>query len=75
MSKEEPYTPKVGDRIRITKSNENWAPGMDDFVGREVVVTSVHSSKNVKFEGDGNYFWNHVQGHFVPVPEESYQIY
>lgn len=57
---------KVGDWVTITKSNMNWALGMDAYVGKTVQIVS--SSKNyitkIRFVGDNGWVWAYENGHF-----------
>ena len=83
--KQEPYTPKAGDRVRITKSNVNWHPDMDEYVGKVVVVTAVVLERNgitvhiqfegIQFEGCGKWYWMYQCGHFEPYEELYYTLY
>ena len=59
---------KVGDWVEITKSNENWASAMDNFVGKKVQITDVwNNGWGIRFKEDSRRFsWNYYQGHFIP---------
>ena len=59
---------KVGDLVEITKSDFNWAPSMDKFVGKKVQITDVYNNGwSIKFKEDYDRFnWNYDQGHFIP---------
>ena len=65
--------PKVGDKVIITKSKENWATKMDKYNNTIQIVNSIHSENgsNLHFEGSYGYTWNFSQKHFrLATPEE-----
>lgn len=62
---------QVGDIVRITKSSGNWNKKMDDYVGREVVVTAVHSDSyagvKILFDRSGPWAWCSRNNHYVVI--------
>ena len=76
---------KVGDKVRITKSNTNWCCSMDEYHGKIVIVTEVlpyKSSYNkkymdtsqIKFENDGGHWWIESQKHFEII-NNNYELW
>jgi hypothetical protein len=69
-------TLKVGDKVRITKSDYNWIYRMDPYVGQVVkvidVVTSHKGETHIRFNDDGGHFWVYEHGHFVMVEQEKF---
>lgn len=73
---------KVGDWVKITKSDSNWNSQMDKFDGQIVQITSITSDNSIRFENDGTWQWEYKNNHFVKVdapttllsPEEQEQI-
>ena len=63
---------QVGDWVKITKSNTNWAYSMDNFVGKKVQITDVwNNGWGIRFNEDSNGFsWNYYQGHFIPCESQ-----
>ena len=58
---------KVGDWVEITKSDFNWAPSMDNFVGKKVQIIEVFNNGwSIQFKEYGGFSWNYDQGHFIP---------
>jgi hypothetical protein len=72
------YIPRVGDRVIITKSNENWCESMDRYDGVELTISSIgRYGDGAKFEevegADGIIFWtwNFRQGHFKLISKSE----
>jgi len=69
---------KVGDKVIITKSKDNWGNSMDRYDGKIVEITKVTNNDNIRFKGDDGWSWNYSNGHFQPVDNPSttdYEIY
>ena len=62
---------QVGDIVRITKSRDNWNSQMNDYVGREVVVTAVHPDPyegvRILFDRSGEWSWCSRNKHYVVI--------
>jgi hypothetical protein len=56
---------KVGDWVKITKSDSNWNSQMDKFDGQIVQITSITSDNSIRFENDGTWQWEYKNNHFV----------
>jgi hypothetical protein len=72
------YIPKVGDRVIITKSNENWCESMDKYVGLELTISSISPNGDfAQFEkakgtvGINMWTWNFRQGHFKLISKSE----
>ena len=66
---------KVGDWVEITKSDNNWASSMDDFIGKKVQITEVcNNGWSIKFKGDESFCWNYYEGHFIPCSPPKHLI-
>lgn len=73
---------KVGDWVKITKSDSNWNSQMDKFDGQIVQITYITSDNSIRFKNDGTWQWEYKNNHFVKVdgpkallsPEEQEQI-
>jgi hypothetical protein len=70
---------KSGDLVRITRSDRNWSPQMDAYVGRKFVVEYVREGQNtqgatqiVSFRNASreinNWSWVYEDGHFEVIP-------
>lgn len=62
---------KVGDWVEITKSDKNWASGMDKFVGRKLQIFSVSRngwSANFNDSELNLFTWTYYSGHFILYP-------
>jgi hypothetical protein len=75
------WEPSVGDWVVLTKSNINWAPEMDSFVGNCVKITNILDtfSKSIDFK-DRAYNWYFIHNHFrkaeeheIPISDNSYK--
>lgn len=65
--------PKVGDKVIITKSEENWISGMDEYNNTIQIVNSINSKTGtlLRFKRDDGWDWNFNQKHFrIATPEE-----
>lgn len=62
---------QVGDIVLITKSSENWNSHMNDYIGREVVVTAVHPDPyegvRILFDRSGGWSWCSRNKHYVVI--------
>jgi hypothetical protein len=56
---------KVGDWVKITKSDSNWNSQMDKFDRQIVQITSITSDDTITFENDGTWQWEYKNNHFV----------
>ena len=56
---------KVGDWVKITKSDSNWNSQMDKFDRQIVQITSITSDNSIRFENDGTWQWEYKNNHFV----------
>ena len=56
---------KVGDWVKITKSDSNWNSQMDKFDRQIVQITSITSDDTIRFENDGTWQWEYKNNHFV----------
>ena len=72
------YIPKVGDRVIITKSNENWCESMDRYDGVELTISSIGRYGDfAQFEkakgtvGINMWTWNFRQGHFKLINKKE----
>lgn len=68
---------KVGDLVKITKSNMNWTSGMDIYDGKVVKVIEVHDRNDrisIKFDVKNPYAWIYENGHFV-IFNSGYSFY
>lgn len=66
---------KIGDWVTITKSKQNWASGMNKFVGRKVQVEEVSYNGVIRFKEDDYWCWRYTDGHFTIEDEIVYEIY
>jgi len=80
IPKTDPEEFKVGDWVKITKSNKNWHRDMDKYIGKIVQITSVREAvykangQVVQFKDDKeDWTWSSGCDHFVKVsaPIES----
>lgn len=56
---------KIGDYVEITKSSNNWASEMDQYVGRVVELISTEGSNRFRIKEDGGrWIWVYGDGHF-----------
>jgi hypothetical protein len=73
------YKYKVGDKVQIIKSKENWCDYMDKFVGRIVEITNVndyYDEFQIKFKDHGGWTWTSYDKHFKLAKSEiNYEIY
>lgn len=61
---------KIGDWVKITKSEFNWSDQMDHFDGKIVQITDIvidceNDDICIKFENCGTWFWSYNDEHFV----------
>jgi hypothetical protein len=65
---------KVGDKVMITQSENNWCPEMDEFIGKLATLTRTKGSKGTHFGIDldkSEWAWSDKDGHFrKPTQEE-----
>lgn len=65
---------KVGDKVMITRSEENWCDEMNEFVGKIATLTKARGSKGTHFDIDldnSEWAWSDKDGHFrKPTQEE-----
>jgi hypothetical protein len=65
---------KVGDKVMITESKNNWCPEMDEFVGIIATLVKIKGSKGTHYAIDldkGEWAWSDKDGHFrKPTKEE-----
>lgn len=68
----------VGDYIITTKSDINWAKGMDEYVGKTARIVSKapnqYSWNKIDLD-NGEYNWHFEQGHFVRKTDDSVEEY
>lgn len=58
---------KVGDKVIITASDENWAVEMDQYVGEIATLIKVESSGfSIDLDNDRHH-WDYEQGHFRKI--------
>jgi hypothetical protein len=60
---------KVGDEVIITKSANNWASDMDEYVGKKVIISKIRKSLFtqgilIEFEDSGKWDWSSNCNHF-----------
>lgn len=65
---------KIGDKVMITRSENNWCPEMDEFIGKIATLVKTKGSKGTHFAIDldkGEWAWSDKDGHFrKPTKEE-----
>jgi hypothetical protein len=81
---EEKYIPKVGDLVKITKSERNWNNMMDKYVGEifkieDILLNNDGKQRSIKFKdsnvnGTGRHSWIYEHGHFEPYIPKKIKI-
>lgn len=65
---------KIGDKVMITQSEDNWCHEMDDYVGIIATLVRIKGSKGTHYAIDldkGEWAWSDKDGHFrKPTKEE-----
>lgn len=63
---------RIGDKVLITKSNENWSSEMDKYVDKVATLVSGTDGGNFKIDLDDGYWsWSNKQGHFVHIETDE----
>jgi hypothetical protein len=65
---------KIGDKVMITHSIENWCPEMDEFIGKIATLTRTKGKKGTHFGIDldnSEWAWSDKDGHFRKPTEEE----
>lgn len=65
---------KVGDKVMITESKDNWCPEMDEFIGKIATLTKARGSKGTHFSIDldnDEWAWSDKDGHFRKPTEDE----
>lgn len=75
VSSTEEYTPKIGDWVTITKSDQNWNDNMNIFIGKTVKIDNVKYDNYwgyiINFNGFAGWMWTSKSKHFrSATPEE-----
>lgn len=66
---------KIGDKVKITKSEVNWAKEMSDYIDKIATLTHVDSVGFCKIDLDeGKWVWKYSQGHFISVDDVKPEI-
>ena len=77
------YIPKVGDLIIITKSDLDWVPNMDQYIGQiktisEVIKHRYNDSYSVKFveggSGINGFSWSTGNKQFKPFIKKDLKL-
>lgn len=62
---------RIGDKVLITKGTQNWAPGMEQYVGQVATLVS-KPDEHFKIDlDDGCWVWSNEEGHFVHIETDE----
>ena len=66
---------RIGDKVLITKSSENWCGGMDKYIGKVATLVSGNEYHHFKIDLDNGYWtWSNKQRHFVHFDMDEYRL-
>ena len=68
--KKQPNIFNTGDWITITKSDSNWAEGMNQYVGQTIMLAVGGQVQHLEIDNN-RYNWNYRDGHFRHATKEE----